>query len=444
MKASSALFALILGSSSSLLQAEPEEAPAAPEVSQEDWEAAHKKAAEEKFAAWKAATGDERRKLAPEVIEHAVPADRQDLVERLLTDDRLEETKIAFDTSPTERLVTLHDLTSLKQTTNSSGWEVKPVWRRMTADRLEVWTPQEGKLFDASGKLLCTARVKRGDGWGREWYGAFLPDGQWVTTDLDELDKTLTFFSKEGKKLRSIKGNVLVPQKTGGEDDMPSIPLIAWARSNREGNAWIVWVGSEFGRGTVRVTPDGRFQVVESPWKECLPQQLGPRGMYTSKIVMSDDGKIRMTRSEPGHGMFVGWPTFAFPGSAPDDRIIVPNGYYFGILPDNRTFYVEGDDNTYGETHPASKLWFFDRTGKVTHWMSGSHVGTDLKTGELIVALSDDTTVRISADFTLGDAHSYRAQEGQLTPVELHEDLGLGFFYIGEKLALGTWEKQAK
>ena len=58
-----------------------------------------------------------------------------------------------------------------------------PSWvvRRMTRARFELWTSKRGWLFDRSGKVLSEAVPPRRDGEGREWYGAFLPDGRWVT-----------------------------------------------------------------------------------------------------------------------------------------------------------------------------------------------------------------------------------------------------------------------
>ncbi|PYI75033.1 MAG: hypothetical protein DMF04_11345, partial [Verrucomicrobia bacterium] len=78
------------------------------------------------------------------------------------------------------------------------------VIRRATSNRVEIWLPRHGWLFDSKGNIVNQARPPRRDGVGRDWYGAFLPDGRWVTTDLWGYDKVLTFFSRDGRWLREI------------------------------------------------------------------------------------------------------------------------------------------------------------------------------------------------------------------------------------------------
>jgi hypothetical protein len=73
--------------------------------------------------------------------------------------------------------------------------------RRITKNAVEVWTPKEGWLFSGRGKLLNHATVPRRDGKGQQWYGAFRPDGCWVTTALWERDDTLFLYAKNGKFL---------------------------------------------------------------------------------------------------------------------------------------------------------------------------------------------------------------------------------------------------
>src|SRR5205823_1644633 len=94
---------------------------------------------------------------------------------------------------------------------SSLTWEESWLARRLTSDRIEVWTPRHGWLFDQNGRLLHEARPLRRTGHGREWYGAFLPDGRWVTTDLDEMDGTLAFFSAAGEPLRTLTCEELAP-----------------------------------------------------------------------------------------------------------------------------------------------------------------------------------------------------------------------------------------
>jgi hypothetical protein len=133
------------------------------------------------------------------------------------------------------------------------------VVRRMTKTHFEVWTPKHGWLFDRTGKVINQAAPPRRDGDGRHWYGAFLPDGRWVTTDLWSVDRTLTFFSAKGQWLRERSSVQLAPVK---KTDTPLLrsgefsDIIAWARCDREGRGWIASVGTENGRAIVFVSPE--------------------------------------------------------------------------------------------------------------------------------------------------------------------------------------------
>src|SRR5262249_50849359 len=116
---------------------------------------------------------------------------------------------------------------------NNKPDEAEPwIDRRITKNAFEIWTDKEGWLFDGHGKLLNHAPVPRRDGHGLEWCGAFLPDGQWVTTDLWSYDKSLYLFSKEGKFVRDLAMKEILPLEQGEG-------IIGWARSDKEGNGWI-------------------------------------------------------------------------------------------------------------------------------------------------------------------------------------------------------------
>lgn len=400
----------------------------------DEWVAGNSKAAEEEFAEWKA-TGRE-----PETFKgHAARGERADLIERMLASDRLRESEIKVSAPPTQVTVTVQDLTPIESDAGGNGPSCETVWRRITKDRFEIWTPKEGELFEASGKRVGNAKVLRGDGWGRQWYGAFLPDGSWVTTDLNERDDRLTMFSAKGKRLWSIKGATLIPQKEEA-DNYPSLPLIAWARSSRDGKSWVVWVGSEFGRGCIAVTPTGKWKGVSSPWKECLPQQLGPRGMYTAKTTMSDDGSLSISRMEPSHGAMVGWPIYEFPNAK---HVMISDGGKFGILVEAWAVFIEGhrgSQNAGPEERQQERLWFFDGKGDVQHWIKGRSAGASLTSGGLWVSLPDNSCARVDKGFAIGAHLTFQTEDKKLlVPVELHEDIGLGLFLQDNQLAVGTW-----
>ncbi|MEO5715609.1 MAG: hypothetical protein ABIT37_19175, partial [Luteolibacter sp.] len=320
------------------------------------------------------------------------------------------------------------------------------VWRRITKDRFEIWTPKSGKLYDAKGKLITQVKVHRGDGWGREWYGAFLPDGRWITTDIDEFDKEVIAFSSKGKRLWSVKGATLIP-KSKDPDAMESLSLIAWARADKDGKAWIVSVGSEWGRGYVKLTPDGKWTNLDNPWKECLPQQLRSRGMYTSRSTKSDDGSELVSRTEASHGIRVGWPHYYFSKSTSPD-ILIPNGDDFGILPDSWSVFIESDCGPFteaAEDRKDERVWFFDAKGVYQHWIKGRAVGASLPSGGLWIRQLDDSCSLVDKGYIVKSRMKFSTKEKKpLVPVELHDDIGLGVFLLDGKLVLGTWEPAAK
>lgn len=434
-KSAVARFGVFLGMLSLLHAAENIETPGDDEWDKQVREEG--KAAEEDFASWKS-TGK-----VPEGFEdHAIRGAREELVQRMFSGDKLAETQIKTELPATICKVTVRDTAPLDSAIKE-GDSYRTVWRRITKDRFEIWTPKSGKLYDATGKLMAEAKVRRGDGWGREWYGAFLPDGRWITTDIDELDKEVTGFSVKGKRQWSVKGAALIP-KSKDPDAMDSLPLIAWARSDKNGKAWIVSVGSERGRGWVKLTPDGKWTKTDDPWKACFPQQLRSRGMYIDRSTRSDDGSLLVNRTEAGHGMHVGWPHYHF--GTPD--ILVPNGDDFGILPDSWSVFIESDCGpltSTAEERNDERVWFFDAKGGYQHWIKGRTVGASLPSGGLWIRQLDDSCALMGRDYTVKSRLRFTNQEDKvLLPVELHDDIGLGLFLMDGKVVLGTWESGAR
>jgi len=407
-----------------------------PEAS-DPWVVENSQAAEKDFAIWKT-TGE----VPADFAQHAAKGERSDLTDRVLTGDRLEETEI----KPGNEVQTceVQILASAPLETAVFEREHQTVWRRITKDRFEIWTPKEGRLFDSTGKLLNTAAVHRTDGWGREWYGAFLADGLWTTTDIGELDYRLTVFSKKGKKLRTLKANTLVSLTEEDAENVAltsPVPLIAWARADKTGKAWIVSVGSEFGRGYVKVTPDGISSKVDCPWTECLPQQLGTRGMYTSLYSMSDDGVSTVCRNEPSHGVMVGWPKYDFPAKT---SVLIHAGGKMGILPAAWAIFVNPEGNALdvtAEDRVQERVWLFDAKGNYQHWIKGRSAGTSAKTDGLWIRLPDSSIFCLEKGYKPGLHLTFVTMEKQpLLPIELYDDIGLGIFLSGDQLVLGKWQ----
>lgn len=398
------------------------------------------KAAEQGFALWKS-TG----KVPEDFEERAVFSAREDLVQRVFSGDKLAETEIKTDLPATTCKVTVRDTAPIESAIKD-GDSHSTAWRRITKDRFEIWTPKSGKLYDAKGKQVAEAKVRRGDGWGREWYGAFLPDGRWITTDIDEFDKEVTAFSSKGKRQWSVKGAIMIPKD---KDPDAAMPLIAWARSDKDGKAWIVSIGSDYGRGFVKLTPNGKWTKIDDPWKDCFPQQLRSRGMYIDRFTHSDDGSISVNRTEAGHGMYVGWPHYHFSKS----DILVPNGDDFGILPDSWSVFIESDCGPLAtaseegtaerkEERKDERVWFFDAQGAYQHWIKGRTVGASLATnGGLWIRQLDDSSELVDRSYLVKSRVVFSTTENKsLVPVELHDDIGLGLFLLNGKLLLGSWE----
>jgi len=319
------------------------------------------------------------------------------------------------------------------------------VIRRMTKTRFEAWTPERGWLFDDRGKLVNKAAVPRRDGRGREWYGAFLPDGRWVTTDLWEFDQTLTFFSKNGKWLKEIKGADLAPSS----DEMElGDNLIGWARCDRDGTGWVVSVGCEGGRAAVFVKPHGKAhglpgvilneigedtgEFCYAPWKLCYPRELEPKGFYIELHRPSDDCKSLINFGEAGHGMGVGFASYAWGGMK--QRKVIPGGdHNFGFLPGSHDVFLGAADAI------DPKTWFFSSNGKCRGWIKAAYL-TDAADGtstcycdgdNCVVTLDRDLKPRSATQFTLAGL--------AVKPVKLFADLKLGFFLSGERLVLARW-----
>ncbi len=140
-----------------------------------------------------------RRDLAEQLVQaviHDYDKQQTEIVDEVARDGAL---KNEIQSPLPAREVKLDPLTMLAGVhVNSEDYPPTPVFRRMTLTRFEAWTSKEGWLFDATGKVRADVKVPRRDGTGQEWFGAFLPDGTWITTDLWSNDEQLNCFSSFG------------------------------------------------------------------------------------------------------------------------------------------------------------------------------------------------------------------------------------------------------
>ncbi|HSI85939.1 MAG TPA: hypothetical protein VK970_19295, partial [Candidatus Methylacidiphilales bacterium] len=193
---------------------------------------------------------------------------------------------------------------------------IDAVVRRITRDRIEVWLPTEGWLLDSTGKQLNHVTIKRRDkeGTGREWYGAFLPDGCYITTELWDMDRALYGFSAQGKPMWELKIPDLQPApKSDSELWRSNNPSIGWARSTRNGLSWIMSLGTEGGYGYVTVTPLGKSSPLPkgaTPWTLSYPGALGPRGYYCVQNVPNSKGDRTIHMHVASHGFECGYPDY--------------------------------------------------------------------------------------------------------------------------------------
>jgi len=198
-----------------------------------------------------------------------------------------------------------------------SDMPVNPVFRRVSANMVEAWAPAEGWLFDGEGKLVSDAHVRRHEGYGAAWLGAFLPDGRWITTDLWTNDHQLYAFSKDSKLLWDLQGKTITarlpPPKWGaGTNNSEDVitPSIAWARADNTSKQWLVCLGQDYSRGFALINPEEKIQPLAADanvWAQTYPRSMGTRGGYVEVMIPSDDGKKVMTQTQPAHGAWCGW-----------------------------------------------------------------------------------------------------------------------------------------
>jgi len=343
------------------------------------------------------------------------------------------------------------------------GW----LARRLTTNAVEVWTSRHGWLFDNKGRTRHEAIPARLTGWGRQWYGAFLPDGRWVTTDLDEMDGLLTFFSPVGARLRALSCDQLAPPNPDA-----SAKLIGWARSDREGKGWVVNVGSEQGC-SVWVGPDGPARVLKpgERWDLCYPRALGPRGTDWGMSAPSDDDRWEIARGEASHGPHVGFPTYSIRTQSSvsvDDwtRVVVPDGnYVFGFWPREERFFIgaEGNyDREENDEHEASglrtrkmiaaalpdpvpiidKTWFFDASGKLVAWLRARRVGDAADRHAMLFRMTTDSRIiTLGPDLRVLAVRRFLWKDGSTgDAVTLWDDLRIGLYIRGGHLVLAGWD----
>lgn len=333
--------------------------------------------------------------------------------------------------------------------------------RRIMKYQFELWTEQEGWLFAADGKVAAHAKLPSRNV-GREWYGAFLPSGEWITTELEEYDHTIHEFNRAGKKVHSIDVRKMAP----ADNDAMRTPLVGWARSSADGTGWVMKLGSEEGFGEFFMRPGGKPELLKplEAWKRCMPRQLGPRGWYIELYIPSDDFTKVLSRHCAGHGYGAEFPSFVVAeqkttatiagldfGEANEtslfDITLHDGGRKMGFFPGSERIYVEAskDMERAPEVGYTERTYFFDEQGNYGGWITGSYIG-DSADGKSLLIQAMDTVAVVDSAFELKETREYINARGQiLRPAAVLDDLKMGFFYKpGSGLMLARLLSKAK
>jgi hypothetical protein len=372
-----------------------------------------------------------------------------DVIVEVATNGQYASKQIAIPTST--RTVSLHKIETFDPEKSPYGEQYPWVIRRMTSDRVELWLPHKGWLFDGTGKNIATALPPRKDGVGREWYGAFLTDGRWATTDLSEMDCVLYLFGRDGRKQKEIQSWTIVPPN----DVQPKKRArIAWCRADRSGKAYVVGVGGDGGRGVAWVSPNGPHRILkknDEPWQLCYPRDLQAKGLYVCLFVPSEDGQVWLRREEPGHGPFVGFPTFHW-DTVPmrnfdyttynQGGVMIPEGGRFGFWPGSHSSFVTVAQPAMRQTSPtsAADTWFFDPNGYFVARIAAEQLADGTSEGSMLFSTPSHGLVMLDRNLRVTDVAQFQWPDGETAfPYKIFADLRIGFFNRDEHLVLARW-----
>ncbi len=407
----------------------------------DDYEIQSKKETQSAYAAWIGETDPVKKQDAAfTLLDTAVKSGDKDIVRELLRGGPHQEHALPLpkktDSISAQPLFTLPDA---NPTDDSSQYfhSQSPIFRRMTADCFEAWTATDGWLFDAKGRLLHHVHVPRRDGTGREWFGAFLPSGCWITTDLWEDDRQLNCFDAKDKWLWELRGANMVSASTGPDDETEE--PIRWARCDKMGKGWVACPGFE-DPNYAWVSPEGLSHPISqnNPWALTYPRAMQAKGTYLELSISSDDGKRTLTQNSAGHGNWIDFPSYRVPEWS--GNTVIPEGdAYFGFWPHSHAAWVETAHQTWGTDgkieSEEKKTWFVDENGKYQSEIAAAWLG-DAADGKSL--LLQDSLHRVITVTRQGPTRARQFHDGAtlLQPVALYDDLHLGFFLNSDKSVL--------
>jgi hypothetical protein len=391
------------------------------------------------YQAWKTESDPERRREKADLLLDAIincygnqPLDLADEVARNGL-PRKEAVAPKDSTKVTLRpLMTLPDVHTIE-------YPASPVFRRISATRFEAWTSKEGWLFDQDGKVLAHVVVPRRDGVGREWFGAFLPNGHWITTDLWAEDKQVNAFNAQGRWLWEIPGEKILAASPIPSDslDMHPKPLIDWARADKTGKRWLVSVGADISEVSVLVDQKGGITKLPkgvTVWSEVYPRAMGVRGGYVAFGTSSDDGAASLGFTTVAHGPSCNWPIFDI--SLGWSVRMHDTTLSFGFWPRSHAVYIEqrGPDG-----YSPDLIWVFDAKGRYQGEVHGFHLGDAANGRDLLLTDADSRVLRVSLNqsgLSVPQARQFFWPDGSVAvPLTMYDDLHLGFFQRGTGIA---------
>lgn len=352
----------------------------------------------------------------------------------------LEEATRALPTSSTG--VQLRTVCPLDGVTTEVSWQSEVIFRKVGPRHVEAWTSSTGYLFASDGKLANKARVPRRDGYGREWYGAFLSDGSWATTDLWSNDRQFHIFSSRGHFVRSLR--------------MPC--TVARARADSKGTAWVVrsWRVDDFpdcGSHLYHIRRNGVIRDLGEHFASVVPsREVGPmmQDHFVIRELLSDDGSHLLRWTTQAHGYGAMWGNYylmtaararardAFTG----DDATTSAGYIY-----DRHIYQAGDYGFFPRSLQAwivtsNGTWILEPSGEVQAVFPGQVLGDAADGKSLLLVGEDGRVFTVSPDVNLSIARKFKhAKHGAAYPVALFDEMRLGFFTVedGGTVLLGKW-----
>ncbi len=421
---------------------QPTMASAPAEYSWEQELAIHNARIDELLPKWRAESDPmKKRELESELFQHLVyTEERSGDIEDIQAGGDAASKRIALpQQARTVMLEPLLTFPSLKAA-DIQNIDEPSVVRRINKDHFELWIARHGWLFSADGTVLNEAVPPRkgtvSHWWRRGWFGAFLPDGRWITTEIEEFDRTLTCFNRAGKYLWERKADALITsdKSTWGGD----AGLISWARPDAEGKGWVVHVSHG---GEIWIGPNGKSRVLKEgeAWQLTWPRQLGVR----QRAVPDDHVQTRLVCEQAGHGKWVPFPFFKVEpmglGTPEADFNSGPGKIIHNAVNTDFGFWP-GSSNTYINDN-SQQSWFFDQQWNCLGIVNGQRIA-DAADGKGMLFLAGDTVATLDSDIQPVEARKFAdAKGGPATIVSLYDDTNCGLFIINDEVAYCRWVK---